>query len=74
MGWQHDTRYEETFPKKAPDGGPTQTLVRERTRTHKSLDVAYRKLDEKERNKDTEPMNDMLKLIEEFDGLRVYEM
>ena len=74
MGWQHDTRYEEAFPEKAPDGGPTQTLVRERTRTHKSLDVAYRKLDEKERNKDTEPMNDMLKLIKEFDGLRVYEM
>ena len=32
----------------------------------------YGELDATEQAKDTEPMNYMLRLIEEFDGLRIY--
>ncbi len=48
--------------------------VRELTRTHCLMIDDYDELELAEQNKDTEPMNCMLKLIEEYDGLRIYRM
>lgn len=65
MGWALDDGYTKTdCPKE----------VRERTRTHKLMVDDYFALSAEEQDKDTAPMNRMLELIEEFDGLRVYRM
>ena len=48
--------------------------LREVTRTHCLMIEDYEELAIEEQNKDTEPMNCMLKLIEEYDGLRIYRM
>ncbi len=48
--------------------------LRECTRTHKLMIADYDELDKAEQNKDTAPMNLMLRLIEEYDGLRIYRM
>lgn len=61
MGWSYGDAY-------------TNSEMRECTRTHKLMISDYEELDEEEQNKDTHPMNLMLKLIEEFDGLRIYRM
>ena len=70
MGWIH--------------GKEQPRKIREQTRIHSLMlpegttadaDTArahYMELPEEERDKDTEPMNSMLKLIEKFDGLRIY--
>lgn len=61
MGWH----FGEDYP---------NSEVRECTRTHKLMIDDYDELDEAVQNKDTHPMNLMLKLIEEYDGLRIYRM
>jgi len=48
--------------------------VRELTRTHALMIEDYDELDEAEQNKDTAPMDCMLKLIEKYDGLRIYRV
>ena len=48
--------------------------LRELTRTHALMIEDYAELDAAEQAKDTEPMNYMLRLIEEFDGLRIYRV
>ena len=65
MGWQFGTAYT-----KCPEPG----LVREQTRTHKLMIDDYSALGEGEQSKDTEPMDCMLRLIEQFDGLRIYKL
>ena len=63
MGWQLDDAYLNMENNKE---------VRELTRTHSLMVEEYGELDATEQAKDTEPMNYMLRLIEEFDGLRIY--
>lgn len=46
--------------------------LRECTRTHSLLIPDYEELEEEEQNKDMQPMNLMLKLIEVYDGVRIY--
>ena len=58
--------------------------IREQTRTHGLMTgpeveigpdtarIHYAELPEAEKNKDVEPMNSMLKLLERYDGLRIY--
>lgn len=50
-----------------------EKIVRECTKTHKDI-IEYEELSQNEKRKDTDPMNDMMRLIEEYDGLRVYEL
>jgi hypothetical protein len=70
MGWQYGTAYEQ-----CPNGSSVnKKLIREQTRTHNDLDVDYSKLSLKEQLKDTAPFNDMMRLIEQYDGLRVYTL
>lgn len=61
MGWQYDTAYVEKGK-----------ALRELTRTHTLIADDYDALEKEEQNKDTEPMNCMLNLIREYDGLRIY--
>lgn len=70
MGWT----YGEAFLYKAKELGMDKKLIREQTRTHNDLGVKFDELSKTEQNKDTDPMNDMMKLIEKYDGLRVYQM
>ena len=65
MGWMLGDAYTKTENPKA---------ARELTRTHKLMLEDYSLLSQEEQDKDTAPMNKMLELIEEFDGLRVYRM
>ena len=48
--------------------------MRELTRIHNMMIDDYTALSEKEQAKDTEPMNFMLRLIEQYDGLRIYHI
>lgn len=65
MGWQYGTAYLDA---------PEPKRVRELTRTHSLMIDDYRDLSKEEQDKDTEPMNCMLRLIEEYDGLRIYRV
>lgn len=65
MGWSYDTAYT------AQEDSKT---VRELTRTHNLIIPDFNDLNQAEQDKDTEPMNCMLKLIEQFDGLRIYRL
>ncbi len=67
MGWQFGTAYDK-LPREE------RTAVRERTRTHKLLNVPYEDLGKVEQKKDTVPMNDMMRLLENYDGLRIYSL
>lgn len=70
MGWQQGTAFANQ-----PNGSLiNKTTIREQTRTHNNLNVPYVELSEAEQMKDTAPMNDMMRLIEKFDGLRVYSL
>jgi len=65
MGWNLDRAYLDRENSKQ---------LRELTRTHCLMIEEYDELDAQEQAKDTEPMNYMLQLIEEFDGLRIYRV
>ena len=65
MGWRYGTDYLD-----CPDPG----RARELTRTHSLMIDDYYGLHTEEQAKDTEPMNCMLRLIEQYDGLRIYRM
>ena len=65
MGWAYGTAYL---------AKPEPGRIRELTRTHSLLLDDYKDLSKEEQDKDTEPMNCMLRLIEEYDGLRIYRV
>lgn len=70
MGWKYGTKFVEA----AKSLGIDKKIIREQTRTHNDLGVKFNQLSKTEQNKDTDPMNDMMKLIEKYDGLRVYKI
>lgn len=81
MGWGYDEKYEDPeliIQSKLAAPCDEQAIrqasarLRECTRTHKLIIQDYDELDKTEQDKDTAPMNLMLKLIEEYDGLRIY--
>lgn len=48
--------------------------VREQTRMHYDLDVCFDNLPLDEKRKDTSPLNTMLKILYEFEGVRIYSL
>ena len=79
MGWQYDTAYADQ-DMLAQKGIPQEDIkavsknLREQTRTHILMIEDYDELDKNEQDKDTAPMNSMLRLIEQYDGLRIYRI
>lgn len=79
MGWNYDTAYQD-YDKLRKCGIQEEDLksfskdLRELTRTHVLMIEDYDDLDDAEQDKDTHPMNCMLKLIEQYDGLRIYRI
>lgn len=79
MGWCYDTAYTDEERLKA-GGVSSEKLkefsknLRELTRTHALMIEDYEELDKEEQDKDTEPMNCMLHLIGQYDGLRIYRI
>ena len=69
MGWAYGNSYNEL----AKDKNESKFL-REQFRLNNQIGVEYEDLDESEKNKDTEPMRLLLKLIRQFDGLRIYRL
>ena len=70
MGWQYGTAFQER-----PNGSDVhKKLIRDQTRTHNDPNVPYHELSGEEQMKETAPMNDMMRLIEKFDGLRIYSL
>ena len=70
MGWC----YGKEFITKAEELGISRKIIREQTRTHDDLGIEFEGLSKKEQDKDIDPMNDMMKLIEKYDGLRIYQL
>ena len=48
-------------------------MMRERTRLHHDL-IPFARLPKEEQGKDVAPMEKMLELIREYDGLTIYRM
>lgn len=67
MGWSYGNAYV------TQDGKDENKVLRERTRTHRDI-VSYGQLDEFSKNKDKEPLREMLPLLAEMDGIRVYKI
>lgn len=79
MGWNYDTAYQnlDMLRKCGVRDEELKSVsknLRELTRTHVLMIEDYDDLDDAEQDKDTQPMNCMLKLIEQYDGLRIYRM
>lgn len=79
MGWAYGTAYEEeeVIRKASIPGCDEKTvrgILREQMRMHKLLIDPFEELSKAEQDKDTEPMNCMLRLIREYDGLRIYRI
>lgn len=79
MGWQYDTAYtdKDMLLSKGISQEDIKTVsknLREQTRTHILMIEDYDELDKDEQDKDTAPMNCMLRLIEQYDGLRIYRI
>ena len=55
------------------EGGRNDSIMRERTRVHHDL-IPFEELPDKEKLKDSEPMEKLLTLIRELDGLTIYRM
>jgi hypothetical protein len=69
LGWTYGTGYVKTV-----DGKETEDkALRERTRTHRDI-VDYDELTEHAKSKDKEPLREMLPLLEQMDGIRVYRI
>lgn len=69
MGWRFDDRYHTLNLE--PEA---EKRLRERTRTHYEIGVPYEELPESEKSKDKTPLQKMIKLLEEYDGIRIYEI
>ncbi|MGB4627654.1 MAG: hypothetical protein WBI36_07610 [Erysipelotrichaceae bacterium] len=89
MGWTNGDLYEtvvlpQEFIKNYQDEETARKALREQLRMHKlvmkgkptkeQVHKHYDLLAEKEKEKDFEPFNSMLKLIKKFDGLRIYKI
>ncbi|MGF0033734.1 hypothetical protein ACQRBN_12315 [Bariatricus sp. SGI.154] len=79
MGWTYGTDYrkEELCKGIYGLGEDVKTIsrnLREQTRMHELMVENYEELEREEQDKDTEPMNCMLHLIDEYDGLRIYRV
>ncbi len=79
MGWSLDAAYcsrehLEKLGVTEAEFKSTSKKLRELTRTHKLMIEDYNELDAAEQDKDTAPMNCMLQLIEQYDGLRIYRI
>lgn len=79
MGWTYGTDYrnEELCRSICGTEEDVKTVsrnLREQTRTHELMVENYKELAQEEQDKDTEPMNCMLHLIDEYDGLRIYRV
>jgi hypothetical protein len=69
MGWVYGTKYQELA-----NDRETSSALRERFRMNSLLGVDYDDLSEEEQDKDTKPMQVLIKLIRQFDGLRIYKI
>ncbi len=89
MGWTSGNLYEtislpEEYINQYEDEKTARKALREQLRMHRlmmegkptteEIYAHYRSLDDKEKEKDFEPFNSMLKLIKKFDGLRIYKL
>lgn len=72
MGWSYGTAHVDAV---ITDDGKTKndSVMRERTRLHHDL-IEYSKLEAEEHFKDSDPMEQMVELIREYDGLTIYRM
>jgi hypothetical protein len=72
MGWQYGTAHVGAI--RLEDGRrKNDGIMRERTRLHHDL-IDYTQLEAEEQFKDSDPMEQMLELIREYDGLAIYRM
>ena len=72
MGWGYGTAHVGAITR--PDGSKkNDNVMREHTRLHHDL-IDYDCLDAQERFKDSDPMEQMVELIREYDGLTIYRM
>jgi hypothetical protein len=72
MGWDYGTTHVGAVT--LDDGRKkNDNVMRERMRLHHDL-IDYSKLETKERFKDSDPMEQMVELIREYDGLTIYRM
>ena len=69
LGWTYGTDYVKTIDGKEVE----DKALRERTRTHRDI-VDYDELTEHAKSKDKEPLREMLPLLEQMDGIRVYRI
>ena len=67
LGWQYGTAH------RGKIGGKDDSVMRERTRLHHDL-IPFAQLPKEEQGKDVAPMEKMLELIREYDGLTIYRM
>ena len=84
MGWRRDDVYEHAPVPQGVDERTYRKMLREQTRchklmmdgelTHEEIQRHYQSLPEHEQGKDWLPFNSMLKLIERFDGLLIYQL
>lgn len=72
MGWDYGTRHVGAI---TLEGGEKKNdiIMRERTRLHHDL-IDYTELEAQEKFKDSDPMEQMVELIREYDGLTIYRM
>ena len=72
MGWDYGTFHVGAL---TLEGGKKKNdnVMRERIRLHHDL-IEYSKLEAEEQFKDSDPMEQMLELIREYDGLTIYRM
>lgn len=68
LGWRYGDAYVSKEDSKVED-----KVLRERTRIHRDI-VAYEELDKVTKNKDKEPLREMLPLLADMDGIRVYKI
>lgn len=69
LGWTYGNKYITIEGNKRVE----DKALRERTRTHCDI-VEYNRLSEADKNKDKEPLKEMLPLLEQMDGIRVYKI
>lgn len=84
MGWRHGDDYERVSVPHGMAEGPYRKMLREQMRCHKAaldgdltqqtIQAHYHGLPEGEKGKDWLPFNSMLRLMEQFDGLRLYKL
>ena len=84
MGWREGDDYERVAVPEGADDRSYRKMLREQMRchrlamdgelTHESVLAHYQGLAEGDKGKDWLPFNSMLRLIEAFDGLRIYQL